>query len=395
MYKTTSQRFVPDPLNRKFYSVLEDSTILSNWTIDNKQKMKYDFSSFPTGVPVSERSLAHAGFYYTGVNNKLYSESSSVTNLESTSKNASSPMRNSFIYSLSSTLEHSSLFSGSFSNLSPNPITSRAVEDFPPLRTNSYSCAMTTEEARFFTYQICSLTFLSPSALVRAGFYYILDKEMATHSSILAWRIPGMGEPGRNDNVKYFCCDGGLRCWEYGDGTWIQVRYLHLHEQLLRLVKRTLQSKIVTTGESCKTVIDIVSGCLIAGDERREEEKEEEKERQTEEIASDDLPFTCALLHDLPLVWRNRMALFQRFMCVLPILDNLLKANNLFVEKNMKYNPTDVSGLVYGQRSFYCITSGHLVVCQECAPSLRKCPIKGTVHNFSHKRKIGCKNLKI
>ena len=24
----------------------------------------------------------------------------------------------------------------------------------------------------------------------------ILEKEMATHSSILAWRIPGMGEPG-------------------------------------------------------------------------------------------------------------------------------------------------------------------------------------------------------
>ena len=25
---------------------------------------------------------------------------------------------------------------------------------------------------------------------------YELEKEMATHSSILAWRIPGMGEPG-------------------------------------------------------------------------------------------------------------------------------------------------------------------------------------------------------
>ena len=23
-----------------------------------------------------------------------------------------------------------------------------------------------------------------------------LDKEMATHSSVLAWRIPGMGDPG-------------------------------------------------------------------------------------------------------------------------------------------------------------------------------------------------------
>ena len=24
----------------------------------------------------------------------------------------------------------------------------------------------------------------------------LLEKEMATHSSVLAWRIPGMGEPG-------------------------------------------------------------------------------------------------------------------------------------------------------------------------------------------------------
>ena len=30
---------------------------------------------------------------------------------------------------------------------------------------------------------------------------HALEKEMATHSSILAWRIPGMGEPG------------GLRLW--------------------------------------------------------------------------------------------------------------------------------------------------------------------------------------
>ena len=25
---------------------------------------------------------------------------------------------------------------------------------------------------------------------------YLLEKEMATHSSVLAWRIPGAGEPG-------------------------------------------------------------------------------------------------------------------------------------------------------------------------------------------------------
>ena len=27
--------------------------------------------------------------------------------------------------------------------------------------------------------------------------FHALEKEMAIHSSILAWRIPGMGEPGR------------------------------------------------------------------------------------------------------------------------------------------------------------------------------------------------------
>ena len=26
--------------------------------------------------------------------------------------------------------------------------------------------------------------------------FHAVEKEMATHSSVLAWRIPGMGEPG-------------------------------------------------------------------------------------------------------------------------------------------------------------------------------------------------------
>ena len=27
--------------------------------------------------------------------------------------------------------------------------------------------------------------------------FHALEKEMTTHSSVLAWRIPGTGEPGR------------------------------------------------------------------------------------------------------------------------------------------------------------------------------------------------------
>ena len=30
----------------------------------------------------------------------------------------------------------------------------------------------------------------------KAVHFHALEKEMATHSSVLAWRIPGMGKPG-------------------------------------------------------------------------------------------------------------------------------------------------------------------------------------------------------
>lgn len=205
-------------------------------------EMKYDFScelyristysAFPAGVPVSERSLARAGFYYTGVNDKvkcfccglmldnwkqgdnpvekhkqLYPSCSfiqnlvSVTSLESTFKNTS-PMRNNFTHSLSPTLEQSGSFSGSYPNLLPNPVHSRAVEDFSPLRTNPYSYAMSTEQARLLTYNLWPLTFLSPSELARAGFYYI----------------------GPGDRVACFACGGKLSNWEPKDDAMSEHR---------------------------------------------------------------------------------------------------------------------------------------------------------------------------
>ena len=46
--------------------------------------------------------------------------------------------------------------------------------------------------------------------------FHVLEKEMATHSSVLAWRIPGTGEPGglhlwgrtesdRTENITNIC----------------------------------------------------------------------------------------------------------------------------------------------------------------------------------------------
>ncbi|KFP52191.1 Inhibitor of apoptosis protein [Cathartes aura] len=608
-------------------NIMENSPFLASIMKQSAlcHELKYDlscelyrmstFSTFPINVSVSERSLARAGFYYTGVQDKvkcfscgltldnwqpgdnamekhkqLYPSCSfvqnmlSVNNLGLSSRSAFSPLvANSLSPSLHSitlspSLEQVGYFSGSFSSFPQDPVTTRAVEDLSFLRPKLHNPSMSTEDARLRTFHSWPLTFLSPTDLAKAGLYYLgtADKvacftcggqlsnwepkdnavsehrrhfptcpfvenltrdqpsfnvsnvSMQTHEArvktFINWptRIPVQPEQladagfyyvGRNDDVKCFCCDGGLRCWESGDDPWIehakwfprceyllrvkggefvsqiQARFPHLLEQLLstsdtpvdenidppiihfepgenhsedaimmntpvvkaalemgfsrRLIKQTVQSKILATGENYKTVNDLVSDLLTAEDEKREEEKE----RQLEEVASD----------DLSLIRKNRMALFQRLTCVLPILGSLLSAKviteiehdvikqktqtplqarelidtvlvkgneaasifrnclrdcdpvlykDLFVEKNMKYVPTeDVSGLPMEEQlrrlqeertckvcmdkevSIVFIPCGHLVVCKECAPSLRKCPIcrgtiKGTVRTF-------------
>ena len=46
-------------------------------------------------------------------------------------------------------------------------------------------------------YLIFTAKFESPLYAFTFTFHFhVLEKEMATHSSVLAWRIPGMGEPG-------------------------------------------------------------------------------------------------------------------------------------------------------------------------------------------------------
>ncbi|NXX50764.1 BIR protein, partial [Tricholaema leucomelas] len=607
--------------------IMENSPFLASVMKQNSFscELKYDlscelyrmstFSTFPRNVPVSERSLARAGFYYTGVQDKvkcfdcgltldnwqpgdnamekhkqLYPSCSfvqsmlSVNNLGLSSRSACSPLVTNNLSpslhsgTLSPSLEQVEYFSGSFSSFPQDPLTTRAVEDLSFLRPKLHNPSMSTEDDRLRTFRSWPLTFLSPVDLAKAGLYYlgtadrvacftcggqlsnweqkdnamsehrrhfpncpfmgnlarerpsfmVANVSMQTHEArvktFINWptRIPVQPEQladagfyyvGRNDDVKCFCCDGGLRCWESGDNPWIehakwfprceyllrvkggefvsqvQARFPHLLEQLLstsdtpvdenidppiihfepgesrsedaimmntpvvkaalemgfsrRLVKQTVQSKILTTGENYKTVNDLVSDLLTAEDEKREEEKE----RQFEEAASD----------DLSLIRKNRMALFQRLTCVLPVLGSLLSAKvitklehdvikqktqtplqarelidtvlvkgneaasifrnclqdcdpvlykDLFVEKNMKYVPTeDVSGLPMEEQlrrlqeertckvcmdkevSIVFIPCGHLVVCKECAPSLRKCPIcrgtiKGTVRTF-------------
>ncbi|XP_072467358.1 baculoviral IAP repeat-containing protein 2-like isoform X3 [Notamacropus eugenii] len=498
-------------------NAVEDGVLLSRLVNSDAHEMKYDlscelyrmstYSAFPVNVPVSERSLARAGFYYTGVNDKVkcfccglmldnwkqgdnaidkhkqlypscaFIQNLIAVNLGSSQSTFSSSMNNA-TRSLSSSSGQSGYFSGSYCSFPLEPVTSRAAEDLSPLNTSPYSYSMSTEDARILTYQTWPLTFLSPLDLARAGFYYIgpgdmvacfacggklsnwepkddamsehrrhfpncpfLENQiqetsrfsvsnlsMQTHAAraktFVTWppQIPvhpeqlasaGFYYVGRNDDVKCFCCDGGLRCWESGDDPWVehakwfprceylirmkgqefvdqvQARYPHLLEQLLstsdvpgdesadlpiihfgpgensedavmmntpviksalemgfnrNLVKQIVQSKILTTGENYKTVNEVVSDLLNAEDEKRKEEKE----RQTEEMASG-----------------------------LPMEEQLRRLQE---ERTCKVCMDKEVSIVF-------IPCGHLVVCKECAPSLRKCPIcrgiiKGTVRTF-------------
>ncbi|XP_058542445.1 baculoviral IAP repeat-containing protein 3-like isoform X2 [Neofelis nebulosa] len=567
------------------------------------------FSAFPAGAPVSERSLARAGFYYTGRKDRVRCFCCGLT-LDNW-KQGDSPLEKhrrlypscSFIQSLNPVSasgppsQPACLSSGTSSGLLPppsvenggcpsrscatfpqNPVTFRANQGLCPRRTSPHHRAMEAEEARLHSFQGWPLTFPLPEQLARAGFYYlgpgdkvacfacggrlsnwepdddalsehlrhfpfcpfaesrlqdalrcaVSNRSMQTHAarsrSFCSWppSVPVLPEQlalagfyymGHSDDVKCFCCDGGLRCWESGDDPWVehakwfprceylirikghefisQIQASHpcLLEQLLstsdntenenaespivhfgpgesssedavmmntpvvkaalemgfsrNLVKQTVQSKILTSGENYKTVSDIVSDLLNAEDEIREEEKE----RATEEKESD----------DVSLIRKNRMALFQHLTSVLPILDGLRTARviteqehsvitqkaqtslqarllidavlvkgsfavtvfkncllemdpvlyeRFFVQQDLKYVPTeDVSDLPVEEQlrrlqeertckvcldrevSVVFIPCGHLVVCQDCAPPLRKCPIcrgpiKGTVRTF-------------
>ncbi|XP_062868321.1 baculoviral IAP repeat-containing protein 2 isoform X1 [Trichomycterus rosablanca] len=580
------------------------------------------FAKFPSTAPVTERSLARAGFYYTGVVDRVQCFRCNVTaenwqsgecpaerhkqlspsctfiqslpstaNLLSSSHSAFSPPRNVTVNvsvvasAVNQADEQAGYLNMGFGNLAPaSPLTSRGVEDVSHQRPSACNNPnMRREQDRLDTFQNWTVTTITPTELAKAGFYYLNqgdrvacfscgghlsswepgDRAVSEHQrhyphcrfvkgdradnlpigsagglanisnpamqlcderllTFVNWpaRIPvrpdqlakaGFYYVGRNDDVKCFCCDGGLRCWESGDDPWvehakwfprceyllqekgqefvhqIQARFPRLFEQLLtngdsrefvdppvvhlgpgeersedavmmntpvvksalemgfdrNLVKQTVQSKILTSGENYKTVQELVSDLLSAEDEKREEERE----LFAEEMASDGFTF----------LKKHHAALTQRLKSVQSLMDHLLEENVIsqkeydtirncatvklqtgqlidlvltkgnaaaevfrnWIKKNDVYllrelmaqtneaaSPSqDLSDLPMEEQlrrlqeertckvcmdkevNIVFIPCGHLVVCKECAPSLRKCPIcrglvKGTVRTF-------------
>ncbi|CAM4611282.1 unnamed protein product [Leuciscus chuanchicus] len=339
--------------------------------------------------------------------------------------------------------------------------------------SNVSNSAMQQCEERLHTFvNWPSRITVRPDQLAKAGFYYV----------------------GRNDDVKCFCCDGGLRCWEPGDDPWvehakwfprceyllqekgqdfvnqIQARFPRLFEQLLTngdsnsrefvdppvvhpgpgedrsedpvmmnnpvvksalemgfergLVKQTVQSKILASGENYKTVQELVSDLLSAEDEKREEERESKFLtflKKHHHVMSQQLKSVQSLMDHLLEenvisqkeydIIRNRTTVKQQTGPLIELVlskgntaaevfRNWIKKNDvcllrkLMAQTDEAASPSqDLSDLPMEEQlrrlqeertckvcmdkevNIVFIPCGHLVVCKECVPSLRKCPI--------------------
>ena len=95
------------------------------------------------------------------------------------------------------TMEHHLLLSSPKRSLKPWAlfITSIVPGDLTPLQ---YSCLENPMDGGAWKAAVQGVSEGRKrlSSFTFTFHFHALEKEMATHSSILAWRIPGMGEPG-------------------------------------------------------------------------------------------------------------------------------------------------------------------------------------------------------
>ncbi|XP_032878241.1 baculoviral IAP repeat-containing protein 3-like [Amblyraja radiata] len=208
-----------------------------------------------------------------------------------------------------------------------------------------------------------------------------------------------------------------------------------------KLVKQTVQRKIVISGENYKSVIELVTDLLNAEDDERQDDKERKLEEMTEDVLllkkncaalSHNLTNVIPLLEDLEMrsiiskmesnAIKQKPCANEQVKELVDVIihkesaaaeafrDTLLKYEpelheKLYVQQSLSYSASDMMGLSMEEQlrrlqeertckvcmdkevSVVFITCGHLVVCTDCAPSLRKCPIcrdtiKGTVRTF-------------
>ena len=97
---------------------------------------------------------------------------------------------------------------GSFIFLELSCISYLCIFEISCLSVASFAIIFSHSEGYLFILLIVSFVVQELFILIRSHLFifafiytftfhfHALEKEMATHSSVLAWRIPGMGEPG-------------------------------------------------------------------------------------------------------------------------------------------------------------------------------------------------------
>lgn len=218
--------------NNSFLRNLCHNSLPADLQYDNTSELYRisSFAKFPATAPVTERSLARAGFFYTGVADRvqcfrcnvtaenwqsgecpaerhkqlspnctfIQSLPSTAANLLSSSHSAFSPPRNAAVSAatvVSQADEQGGYLNMGFGNLAPaSPLTSRGVED----ASHQRSCnnpSMRREQDRVDTFQNWTVATITPAELAKAGFYYL----------------------NQGDRVACFSCGGHLSSWEPGD----------------------------------------------------------------------------------------------------------------------------------------------------------------------------------
>ncbi|XP_060700383.1 baculoviral IAP repeat-containing protein 7-like [Hemiscyllium ocellatum] len=242
---------------------------------------------------------------------------------------------------------------------------------------------MDAEEARLRTFQNWPAGFpIQPQQLARAGFFYT----------------------GHRDNVKCFHCDGELRNWELGDDPWMEhAKWFPRCEYLLQVKGRDYVNRIQ---ELHSNIIESAVGSFQVESQPQPTSTQD----LTGHAAQSPLMQSAVVQHVLQmgfdrsliesLVRSKYLMCGSQYSSVSDLLSDLLGAEeggrerrqqntDLSAEEQLRQlkNERTCKVCLDKEVSIVFIPCGHLVVCNDCAPNLRTCPIcraiiRGSVRAF-------------
>ncbi|XP_068186704.1 baculoviral IAP repeat-containing protein 2 isoform X3 [Antennarius striatus] len=380
----------------------------NNPSMRREQDRLDSFHSWTLSI-ITPTELAKAGFYYLGQGDRVacFSCGGQLSNWEPGDRAVSEHQRH---YPNCRFVRGDRADNVSLGGAASGALTCQLSTGAPTLN-NVSNPAMQQSDERLLTFVNWPTRIpVRPDQLAKAGFYYV----------------------GRNDDVKCFCCDGGLRCWESGDDPWVEhakwfprCEYLlqekgqeFVHQIQARFPR--LFEQLLTNGDSSSrefvdppdgfTFVKRHQAALIQRLKSVEpvfEHLREQSVLTTEEFsglkAQTSAKEQTARLIELILTKGNAAAeVFRNWIQKNDV--HLLR--DLMAQSNEAASPSqDLSDLPMEEQlrrlqeertckvcmdkevNIVFIPCGHLVVCKECAPSLRKCPIcrglvKGTVRTF-------------